>query len=82
VLDFALLIALVMAILLLGAAGIGGGIYLITRPNRVVGDAYSLRSRPILLVALRVAGVAMVGVALVVLYLSFWTVTGGPVSGR
>jgi hypothetical protein len=82
VLDLALGIALLVAILLLGAAGIGGGIYLLTRPERVVDDAYSLRSRPILLVALRVAGVAMVGVALVVLYLSYWTVTGGPVSGR
>ena len=81
-LDLALGIALLIAILLLGAAGIGGGIYLLTRPERVVDGAYSLRSRPILLVALRVAGVAMVGVALVVLYLSYWTVTGGPVSGR
>ena len=74
-----LLIALVIAILLVGAAGIGGGLYLIVRPGRVVGNAYSLRSRRIMLVALRVAGAAMAGVALVVLYLSYWTATGGPV---
>ncbi len=81
-LDLALGIALLIAIGLIGAAGIGGGVYVIARPNRVVGDDYPPPWRSLLVVALRLAGAVMVGVALVVLYLSFWTVTGGPCSGR
>jgi hypothetical protein len=80
--DLALLLALLVAIVLIGAAGIGGGVYVIARPNRVVGDNYSSLWRPILVVALRLAGAVMVGVALMVVYLSFWTVTCGPCSGR
>jgi hypothetical protein len=82
VLDLALGIALLIAIGLIAAAGIGGGTYLITGPNRVVGNDYSSPWRPILVVALRLAGAVMVGVALVVLYLTFWTVACGPCSGR
>ena len=81
-LDLAHFILALIAIGLIAAAGIGGGVYVIARPNRVVGDDYSSPWRPILVVALRLAGAVMVGVALVVLYLTFWTVTCGPCSGR
>jgi hypothetical protein len=68
---------LLIAILLLAAAGIGGGLYLIARPDNVV-DVDSPTWRPIVLVLTRVAGAAMVGVVLLVAYLIYWMVTGGP----
>ena len=80
--DLALFIAFLVGIVLIGVAGIGGGAYLIARPDRVVGDDRSAWWRPILVVALRLAGAVMVGVVLVVVYLSFWTVTCGPCSGE
>ena len=70
-------VAFFIAMLLLVA-----GVYLIARPSTFVGNFYSPRGRLMLVVVQRVAGAAMVGLALAVLYLSFWTVTCGPCSGR
>ena len=81
-LDLAHVLALLIGIVLIAAAGIGGGTYCDRAANRVVGDDYSSPWRPILVVALRLAGAVMVGVALVVLYLTVWTATCGPCSGR
>jgi hypothetical protein len=68
-------VAVFIAILLLLAAGIGGGIYLIGWPSRVVDTTYSQGWRTTSVLVLRLAGAVMVGVGLLLLYLVYWTFT-------
>ena len=71
-------VALLIALLLLLAAGFGGGIYLIGWPSRAVDATYSPGWRATLVVVVRLAGVVMVGIGLWLLYLVYWLVSGGP----
>jgi hypothetical protein len=72
-------VAVVIAIMLLLAAGIGGGIYLIGWPSRVVDTTYSPGWRGTLfVVVLRLAGAVMVGIGVLLLYMVYWLATGGP----
>jgi hypothetical protein len=73
-----LLVALVIAIMLLFAAGVGGGIYLIGWPSRVVDTTYSGWRATFFLIVLRLAGAAMVAIGLWLIYMVYWFATGGP----
>ena len=72
-------IALVIAIMLLLAAWVGGGIYLIGWPGRAVDPAYSPGWRAVVFFIVRLAGAAMVGIGLWLLYLVYWLASGGPI---
>jgi hypothetical protein len=71
-------LALLIAILLLLAAGIGAGIYLIGWPSRVVDPAYSPGWRATFFVILRLAGAVMVSIGLLLLYMVYWLAKDGP----
>ena len=60
------------------AAGVGGGLYLIGWPSRVVDTTYSGWRATFFLFVMRLAGAAMVAIGLWLLYLVYWLATGGP----